>query len=209
MTDLIIVGAGGFGLEVAAYAEDIKEAGIQDLTVKGFLDDTKTAGTLQGGYPILGPTTMPIDTQALYVIAVGNPLSRQALAEKLTRGGAQFTSLFHPTAYIAESAEIGDGCIFAPFSFVGPQARLGNHCLLNIYASAGHECVISDHCALAPYAGTHASSILEESVFLAAHAVVTNGIRIGAGAKLAAGAVAYTDVPPNASALGNPARVRP
>lgn len=204
MNVLIIVGAGGMGLEAAAYAED-----IGTLPIKGFLDDTKPAGTRHGGHPVLGPTDAPLDPAALYVIALGNPAARRALAEKLEAKGARLATLIHPTAYIAASATFGDGCIFAPFSFVGPEVKIGKNCLLNIYASAGHECMIGDHCALAPYAGTHASSFLEEAVFLAAHAVVTNGVRIGANAKLAAGAVTYTNVPPNASALGNPARVRP
>ncbi len=204
MNNLVIVGAGGFGLEVAAYAGN-----IGTFSIKGFLDDGKPVGTKHGGFPVLGPTDAPVDPDALYVIALGHPPARRALAEKLEAKGARFATLIHPTASIAASASFGDGCLFAPFSFVGPEAKIGKNCLLNIYASAGHECAIGDHCALAPYAGTHASSVLEEAVFLAAHAVVTNGVRIGANAKLAAGAIAYTDVPPNTSALGNPARIRP
>lgn len=44
--------------------------------------------------------------------------------------------------------------------------------------------------------------------FLGAHATVTKDVIVGPHAKLAAGAVAYNDIPESANALGNPARFR-
>ena len=38
------------------------------------------------------------------------------LAIRLGRRGARFVSVIHPTAYVAASAQIGDGCIVAPFA---------------------------------------------------------------------------------------------
>ena len=71
MKRLIIIGAGGFGLEVAAYARDMAM-----FEIAGFLDDTKP-GQKHAGYPILGPTTSSIDRGAFYVIAVGSPEGRR------------------------------------------------------------------------------------------------------------------------------------
>lgn len=206
MSSIIIVGAGGFGLEVAAYIEDIEQTGLEDFEVKGFLDDTKPVGALHGSYPVLGGTNDDVDAEAQYVIALGDPQARKKLAEKLAAKGATFVTLIHPMAYVAATAQIGNGCIFAPFSFVGPEARIADHAYLNIYASAAHECSIGKYCGLAPYAGTHASSNVGEEVLLASHSVVTHGVKIGAKAKLSAGAVAFNDVPEGALALGNPAR---
>lgn len=203
MKNLIIIGAGGFGLEVAAYAHDI---GLYDI--KGFLDDTKPAGTLHGGLPVLGPTDNAIDAEALYVIAVGAPNNRAKLAGEFTSRGAKFATLLHPASYVADTSTIDEGTILAPFSFAGPECKIGKHCLLNIYASVAHESQIGDYCALAPYAGTHASSVLGETVFMGAHATVTNGIRIGSGATIAAGSVVYNDLPDCAHAMGNPARFK-
>lgn len=208
MTSLIIVGAGGFGLEAAAYALDITQSNRTSFELKGFLDDTKPTGTLHHGLPVLGGTSGPIDREALYVIALGAPEHRRALHTKLAAQGAVFTTLVHPSAYVASTARIEDGAILAPFSFAGPQSRIGAQAVLNIYASVAHESQVGDYTILSPYAGTHANADLGEGVFLGAHATVTKDVRVGARAKLAAGAVAYNDIPEGANALGNPARFR-
>ncbi|MDX2028166.1 MAG: acetyltransferase [Alphaproteobacteria bacterium] len=207
MSDIIIVGAGGLGLEVASYAEDMRRASKSNSGIKGFLDDTKPVGTQHAGYPVLGPTDKII-SECLYVIAVGAPESRQMLAEKLAAKGANFASIIHPSAHIAASAEIGVGTVIAPFVFVGPEARLGEQCLLNIYASAGHESRMENYCVLSPYATIHGASVLGSGAFMGSHACVTAKIQVGAGARIAAGSVVYQNIPAGARVMGNPAAWR-
>ena len=204
MSDLIIIGAGGFGLEVAAYAEDMTRAGKENFVLKGFLDDTKTPSSRHAGYPVLGKIGPPFDPAISYVIAVGTPEWRKALADKLHAGGARLASIVHPQSYVAAGALIGPGSVIAPFAFVGPEARIGNHCVLNVHACAGHECRIGDCCVLSPYASLQGSARLGEGVFLGSHACITC-VTIGDKARIAAGAVVYNDVPSGALALGNPA----
>ncbi|MDD3183290.1 MAG: NeuD/PglB/VioB family sugar acetyltransferase [Alphaproteobacteria bacterium] len=206
MSSLIIVGAGGFGLEVAAYAQNCIAAGRLSVELKGFLDDTKSVGTLHYGLPVLGGTTTAIDPEALYILALGDPAHRQTLHAKLTANGAKFATLVHPMAYVAPTAQISEGSILAPFSFAGPLTQIGKHVVINIYASVAHETSIGDFTVLSPYAGTHAAATMGETVFLGAHAVITKDVHIGNKAKIAAGAVAYNDIPADVTALGNPAR---
>lgn len=208
MTSLIIVGAGGFGLEVAAYAQDCVSAGCAAFAPKGFLDDTKPVGTLHHGLPVLGGTASTLDPEALYVIAVGDCLHRRTLCEKLSAKGARFATLIHPSAYVASTSHIAEGCVLAPFAFAGPASRIGAQCILNIYASVAHDSTLGAWCTLSPYAGTHGGSVLGEAVFMGAHATVTNGVSVGNEAKIAAGAVAYNDIPEGTIAMGNPARFR-
>lgn len=208
MTSLIIVGAGGFGLEVAAYAQDCVSAGRAAFTPKGFLDDTKTVGALHHGLPVLGDTATAIDAEALYLIAVGDSLHRRTLCKKLTAQGAHFATLIHPSAYAASTSVIAEGCVLAPFAFAGPASRIGAQGVLNIYASVAHESTLGAFCTLSPYAGTHGGSVLGEAVFLGAQATITKDVRIGPEAKIAAGAVAYNDIPEYVTAMGNPARFR-
>src|SRR5262245_16153891 len=49
--------------------------------------------------------------------------------------------------------------------------------------------------------------VIEDDVWLGANAVVTDGVRIGRGAVVAAGAVVTSDVPPHTVVAGVPARV--
>jgi sugar O-acyltransferase (sialic acid O-acetyltransferase NeuD family) len=208
MKELIIIGAGGFGLEVAAYAEDIIKSGVPSFTIKGYLDDTKPVGAMHGSYPVLGSTDTKIDPECQYIIAVGLPQSRTVLAEKLSIKGAKFFTIIHPTSYASATAKIGEGSILSPFAFVGPEANIGSHCVLNIYASAGHESVMDDASVLSPYATLNGGASLGKGVFIGSHACVTAKVCLGDKAKLAAGSVAYNNIPTGVGAFGNPASLR-
>ncbi|MDP9127923.1 MAG: NeuD/PglB/VioB family sugar acetyltransferase [Pseudomonadota bacterium] len=208
MSNLVIVGAGGFGLEVAGYAEDVIRSDKVQLTIKGFLDDTKPQGARHAGYPVLGTTEIAAEPGSLYVIAVGEPAQRETLAQKLAAKGAQFASILHPTCYVAGTAKIGAGVIIAPFAFVGPEAVIGNHAVMNVFASAGHEALIGDYAVLSPYAALHGNARLGDGAFMGSHACVTGNISLGERAVLAAGSVAYNSVPPGVTAIGNPAAFR-
>jgi serine O-acetyltransferase len=49
--------------------------------------------------------------------------------------------------------------------------------------------------------------IIESGVLLGAHAIVLGRVRVGSGAKVAAGSVVLEDVPPNCTVAGVPARI--
>jgi sugar O-acyltransferase (sialic acid O-acetyltransferase NeuD family) len=208
MKDLIIIGAGGFGLEVAAYAEDVIRAGKADFQIKGFLDDTKKTGNRHANYPILGTTDAAHEKDAIYILALGNPNDRRALSEKLSSKGAHFATLIHPQSYVAKTAKVGEGSIVAPFVFIGPEARVEKQCLLNVQTCIGHESIVGSYSVLSPGAGLHGSAVLSEGVFMGSNAYVTAGQHVGKNSKIAAGAIVYSDIPDGVSALGNPASFR-
>lgn len=209
---LYIVGAGGFGREVLAYARDVaRAAATAPFRIAGFLDDNpgalagKSVGTAVVG-SLASVTPSPEDR---FILALGEPRLRHQLALALQARGvaeAAFLTLVHPTAYVA--GELAPGCVIAPFAFVGPGAALGAHAVLNTYASAGHDARLGAACVLSPYAVVNGNVVLEEGVFLGTHATVVPGKRIGAWSKLGAGAVAHADLDAGTLALGNPARGR-
>lgn len=207
---LYIVGAGGFGREVLAYARDCARAGA-DLRIAGFLDDNPGAlGGREVGAQVVGAiSSLRPGPGDRFVIAVGEPRVRRALALALAERGVRddaFVTLVHPTAYAI--GELAPGCVVAPFGFVGPGAALGRHAVLNTYASAGHDAQLGDFTVLSPYAVVNGNVTLEEGVFLGTHATVVPGKRVGAWSKLGAGAVALADLEPGSLALGNPAKGR-
>lgn len=208
MTRLVIAAAGGFGRELAAYARD---AGLH---VAGFLDDDPNAAAALDGLDreagVLGPigSYEPERDGELVAIGIGHVGTRLKVAEMLVARGARLATVVHPTAWVAPTATLGEGVAVAPFVCIGPGVRIGDLALLNTYASLGHDATLGRCCVLASYAVATGHSALEEQVFLATHAVVTPGTRVGAGARISAGAVVFHDVPAGALAAGNPARAR-
>lgn len=191
MTDpdhLIIVGAGGFGLEVASYAEDIIRMRGVGFSIAGFLDDTKPRGTTHGTYPVLGNTEGELAPDALYVIALGRPQPRRAMVEKLRGRGAKFATLMHPAAYISSTAIIGLGSIIAPFASIGPQAILGAQVVINTHASIAHDAQVGDCSVVAQHAALDGFAELDANVFIGMHAVIGSRCKIAADSVVAAGA---------------------
>ena len=209
MKEIILVGAGGLGREVLEYVLDSVDPGTH--RIKGFLDDFKDRLQPDSlGYPILGNTTEYGLTEADWLLlTIGDPQQRMTIAERLTARGAQFLTLVHPLAHVARTARLGTGCIVGPFATVGAYAELGNHVALTYYASVGHDARVGDCCALSPYAAANGGTILEPCVFVGTHAAINPMKQIGRGAKIAAGAVVYRDVPANSLAAGNPAKILP
>ena len=207
MERLIIVGAGALGREVLGLARDCRAKGAA-FEIAGFLDGNP--GALAGfnvGVPIIGAECRPAQDDR-FVIAVGDPAERARLAADITRWGGRLKSLTHPLAYVAPSAVLGEGVILAAFCFVAENARLGHNVFLNTYASAGHDVKVGDNAVFSPYAVANGNAVVERGAFLGTHAILAQGCRLGEGARLAAGSVAYRDVPPGHLALGNPAKRR-
>jgi len=203
--NVIVVGASGFGRELLQYVQDA-HGDNPGVHIKGFLDDDPA----KAGGAIVGDTlTYPIGEEDRFIISLGDPGLRRALAERLSRRGARFVSIVHPTAYVAPTARIGDGCIIGPFANVGSYVQLEDHVLLNLYSAAGHDARIGSCCVFSPYSVANGGSRLDGGVFLGTHATITPGIRVGAGSRIAAGAIVYRDVPKGSLAVGNPAKAFP
>lgn len=212
MREIVIVGASGFGRELAQQFLDATE-GQPELCLKGFLDDDATKigefGTAEG-VGVIGDThTYEIQEDDRFLIGSGDPELRILLAERLAERGAKFFTLVHPRAYVASTAVVGDGCIIAPFANVGSHVRLNNHVLLNLYASAGHDSEIGACSVISPYGTVNGGSEIGDGAFVGSHAVVTPNVKVGQRSKVAAGAVVYRDVPEQSLASGNPAKTYP
>ena len=206
--EVLIIGAGGFGLEALQYAQDASAQGWP-YRVAGFIDDTVPAGVnVDRGLKVLGTS----DDEALMggpvIVAVGDPDRRSALATKVDANGGRLVTLVHPTAYVSPSARLGPGSLLCPFSLIGIRAVVGQNVAMNVYASVGHEASIGDHTVLSPYSAMLGETDIGTGCYLATHATVAPGITIGAQSKVSAGSVVMRDADAGSMLVGNPAKGR-
>lgn len=209
MLDVVIIGAGGFGREIRQLLFDCLDS--HQYRFKGFLGkDMGVAEDPTVAKQMLGdPQTYKPAAQDRFVLAIGNMAARRQTTESLLTRGARFIKLIHPSALVADSAQLGQGIILYPFSVVSNEAKLSDFTKLNYYASAGHNAEFGKYCLLAPYATVNGYSVLEDDVYLSTHSTVAPVVRVGARSKVSANSAVMNDVPPDTFVFGVPGRCRP
>lgn len=205
---LLVIGAGGHGAEVAAYAHDV------GTPVAGAIDDGKPVGpwhitSILGGLRAL-PAFCHEHDEVRYITALGSNAMRRKVVRKIEALGVEnllpFT-LRHGSAWTGSSVAVGDGTLLAPNTLVTTRSVIGTHCILNVKASVSHDCVVGAYCNINPNATIAGDVHLGEGCYIGAGATVIEKRKIGAWTVVGAGAVVTTDLPEGVTAVGVPARI--
>ena len=110
--DLYIIGAGGFGREVAWLAERIN-AVEPTWNIKGFVDDSEAIqGTKLGNYAVVGTCQMlrEMGTEVWVICAIGPSCVRRQVIEKVSYyDNVKFATLIDPSVLMSSSVQIGEG----------------------------------------------------------------------------------------------------
>jgi sugar O-acyltransferase (sialic acid O-acetyltransferase NeuD family) len=204
---LIIIGAGGAGLEALQVATR-----MATWSILGFADDAPhSTGDLVGQIPVVGTVAETLERFAGQSVhfhcAVGANTDRRRLAEFAESREFIPATLVDPGADVAASATIGAGCYVGPLAFVGPLAVVGRHVLINVGCSIGHHSNVGDFSQVCPGARVSGASVLGTGSFIGSNGVVAPGVRVGDWATVGAASLAAREVPPGCSAIGVPARI--
>lgn len=205
---LVVIGAGGHGAEVAAYAVDM------GLAVAGAFDDGKPRGPwhvapILGGMADLG-AFCDRHERVHYITAFGSNAVRRRVVARIREhaiANLEPFTLQHPSAWTGASVRLGAGTLLAPSTIVTTRASIGMHCILNVKASVSHDCVVGDFCNINPNATICGDVHIAEGCYIGAGATVIEKRRIGAWTIVGAGAVVTQDLPDGVTAVGVPARI--
>lgn len=207
MSNLYIIGAGGFGREVLSWLRDTPEWG-RDLKFAGFVDDN--TGALEGkntaGKVVATIATFSPAAEDLAVCAIGDPATRLQVCRGLCAKGVRFHTLVHPWAKVGDNSTLGEGCILCPGVVVTTNVTLGDFVIVNAHSTIGHDAVVSDGVTLSGHVDITGYVQVGEGVFFGTHAAVLPGAKVGAYAKVGAGSVVLRSVKPGATVMGVPAK---
>lgn len=140
-------------------------------------------------------------------------------------------TVIYSQVHIGHNFRTGHGVLIREHTRIGDNVLIGSHCVLDGHCTLGHNVSVQTAAYITAY------TTIEDDVFIGPRVVTTNdkymqtgaqlrgptickgariganatllpGVVIGAGAVVGSGAVVTRDVPPGATVMGNPARVR-
>ena len=124
-------------------------------------------------------------------------------------------SRIEPGAIIRDQVEIGQNCVIMMNATINIGAVIGDGTMIDMNVVLGGRATVGKNCHIG--AGTVLAGvieppsaspvIIEDDVVIVANAVVLEGVRVGKGSVVAAGAVVTEDVPAGVVVAGMPAKI--
>ncbi|BAB80180.1 acetyltransferase [Clostridium perfringens] len=210
MKDLIIVGAGGFGREVAWLVEDINNNN-REWNLLGFIDENEqNHGNELNGYKVLGGFDYLNNKKNIYyVCAIGNAKVRKEIVEKkCSKYNIKPANLIHPSVIMSKKYnKMGEGCIICASNIITVNVTLGDHIIVNLDCTIGHDVVINDYVTIYPSVNVSGNCNIGECVELGTGTQVIQGNNIGDRTIVGAGSVVIRNIEGDKVAVGVPTKV--
>jgi len=199
MSDIVILGAGKFAVELASYLRDIEpQACIRFLA----LADQSCAGAL----PLEAWPEHELDARHRYVLGVTEIALRQQLIDRyFSDGRLQAPNFIHPDARHHLDLTHSRGNVIATHSYLGVNVQLGSWNMINYHCCLGHHSILGDNNFLSPMFNAGNSVTLGSRGFYGLSAVVTPLTVVGDDVTVQAG-VALSELIPEGVHCSSTAR---
>ena len=216
MKSLYIIGAGGFGREVAWLVERINEREILKgkepiWNIKGFIDDNENIlGEKEDNYFVVGNCDylkkQSEQSEVYAVCAVGSANIRKIIINKLNDSKIKFATVIDPSVIMSKRVQIGEGTIICAGTIITVDVAIGNHVIINLDCTLGHDDIIHDFVTIYPSVNVSGNVAVGECSEMGTGMQIIQGKNIGTGSIVGAGAVVVRDIPDGCTAVGNPAK---
>ncbi len=193
MKSVVIVGAGGFGREVAWVAGRMQPA----LRVVGFCDDdpSRAAGVTVHA-PYLGTVAEALQqfSDAGFFCAIGDNMVRRNIFVMFDNAGVAVVTVADPTAVVARGARIGAGTFIGANAVVSTGCALGRGCIVNHNVTVGHDVTAGGFVQLCPGVRVSGGCRIGAGALLGSNSCTIPGRTMGSWSTLGAGAVLLKDL---------------
>jgi sugar O-acyltransferase (sialic acid O-acetyltransferase NeuD family) len=206
MKKLVLIGAGGFGREVAWLVDRINlQSPAWDLL--GFIDDdVSKRDTSFYGLPVIGDiewlNNQPEDIYA--VCCIGNTRIRETVVSQLE--GRRFATLIDPAVIRSSFVTIGEGSIICAATIITVDITIGKHVIINLDCTVGHDAIIDDFVTVYPSVNISGNVKINKLSEIGTGSQIIQGLEIGHHVIVGAGSIVVKDLPDKCTAVGCPAK---
>ena len=205
---LAVYGTGGTGREVYEIASSMNVNGLLWNNII-FIDDVTEEQILYGSE--IMPLSVAVDRfrpgEVEFVIAVGEPSSRELLYNRVAEQGFTFATIVHPSAFVAPSAKLGQGVFVKMQSIVSSDAVLEDNVFVQADCIVGHDVHMGAHSQVSAFTHIAGNAHIGERCYLGVRASIREECVMGDDVVVAMGAVVMEKrVPSRVVAVGNPAK---
>lgn len=195
---MYVIGASG-------HAKALLDLLIDQTVVKGIFDDDVKIKSLLG-HEVTSPIPKHLPSDAPYIIAIGNNMTRRKIVTTLLREH-NFLNVIHPSAILSKHVKIGLGNIVMELAIVKIGSSVGNHVVLNTKSSIDHDCTIEDYVHIGPGSILCGGVLVSEGTLVGAGTVILPNIKIGKWCTIAAGSVVHQSVADGQTWIGTSLKV--
>lgn len=205
--DLYIIGAGGFGREVAWLVERINEVSTA-WNLKGFIDDNESIwGSMEDGYPVLGGCEYLKNIGDVYAVcAVGSAKVRKQIIDKFADSRIKYATLVDPSVIISKRVHVGEGSIICAGTIITVDVTIGRHVIINLDCTLGHDDIIEDYVTIYPSVNVSGNVRIGQMSEIGTGVQIIQGKNLVPETVLGAGAVVVKDIDECGTYVGVPAR---
>lgn len=207
MKDLYIIGAGGFGREVAWLVERINK-GNAIWKLKGFIDDDESRwGSVEGECPVLGGCEYLLGLGEVFAVcAVGSAKTRKRIIEKFAGSQVKFATLIDPSVLLSKRVIIGEGTIICAGTMITVDIQIGNHVIINLDCTIGHDDRIHDYVTIYPSVNVSGNVELGKCCEIGTGAQIIQGKTVAPNTIIGAGTVVLKNIDESGTYVGVPAK---
>ncbi|VDN48544.1 Serine acetyltransferase [Petrocella atlantisensis] len=202
---ILLVGGGGHGKSVLDSLIQLNH-----YSEIGIVDSKEKIGSYVMGIPVVGHDA---DLQTLYergyknaFVAIGEPMLRMRLFNKLIRIGYLIPNIVDRTSTISTYIEVGKGIYFGKECVVNACAVINDGVIINTKALVEHDGYVGAFAHIAPGAILCGEVSVGKRTLIGAGSIIKQQLKIGSDTVIGMGSVVLKDIEDEKLAYGNPCK---
>ena len=199
MDSIVIIGTGGFALELAGLLSSV------GINLQGFIGP-KPSRKLPALWLGNDECLDKLPEVSVVLIAVGSPKIRSKLDQKIRNKKIKQYTFVHPKSYIGSDVILEEGSIIYPNVTIHAGVIIRKNVLVNSNSTIGHETIVGEFSNIGPGSSIGGCCKIGREAYIGIGVSIIEKITIGKDVLIGAGATVVANIITPGTYVGIPAK---